>query len=215
MHEHLEAIAAAGRSRPPDAVDEVALGDDAPGPRHELGEQLALARPQRHAGAARRPKLERALVELEAEGTQRPHLLDGAGAAADGADAGEQLLGVEGLHEVVVGPGVEAGHAVGHRIAGGDEDHRGRVAGLPHAAQHVEAAHDGQHEVEQHAVVGARGGELSAAPAVRRDVGRPTLAPEYLRDRLGEPPRVLHHENPHASPFLRPDPCSRNPTRTS
>lgn len=212
MHEHLEAVASAGRPRPPDAVDEVALGDDAPGPRHELGEQLALARPEHDGGAPRRAQLERALVELEAEGAQRPRLLDGPGPAADGPDAGEQLLGVKGLHEVVVGSGVEPGHPVGHRVAGGDEDHRGRVAGLPHAAQHVKAAHDGQHDVQEHAVVDTRGGELSAAPTVRGHVGRPTLAPEYLGDRLGEPPRVLDHENPHASPF-RLEPRARDATR--
>ena len=38
----------------------------------------------------------------------------GLGAAQDGVDAQHQFLGVEGPGEVVVGPGLQAGDAVGH-----------------------------------------------------------------------------------------------------
>jgi len=46
-----------------------------------------------------------------------------------------QLLQREGLDEVVVGAGVEAGDAVGHGIARGEHEHRRLVAVGAHAPE--------------------------------------------------------------------------------
>ena len=47
------------------------------------------------------------------------------------AEAGQQLVRGERLDEVVVGAGVESGHPVGDRVAGGQHQDRGTVAAGP------------------------------------------------------------------------------------
>jgi D-alanyl-D-alanine carboxypeptidase/D-alanyl-D-alanine-endopeptidase (penicillin-binding protein 4) len=80
-------------------------------------------------------------------------------AARECAHAGRQLLQIEGLDEVIVGAGVEPGHAVGHRIAcSGDENGNGAAA-FTQGAQHGQAILLRQAQVQQqHGVVlGAQG----------------------------------------------------------
>ena len=60
-------------------------------------------------------------------------------AARHRAHAGGQLFQLEGLDQIVVGSGVQAGHAVGGGIAGGQHDHRGGVAAAAQRAQHAQA----------------------------------------------------------------------------
>ena len=79
-------------------------------------------------------------------------------AAQRGADAGEQLLGVERLRDVVVGAGVERAHLLRLLVAGGQHDH-GHVAERAQAAQHVEPVEVGEAEVEDHDVGAAVGGD--------------------------------------------------------
>ena len=76
-----------------------------------------------------------------------------AGAAREGAEAGQQFLEVEGLGEVIVGAAIEAGHAVVHGAAGGQhEDGRAKSGGAQFAADRVTIL-DGKHHVENHEVV--------------------------------------------------------------
>ena len=60
-------------------------------------------------------------------------------AARHGAHAGGQFLQLEGLDQVVVGAGIQAGDTVGGGIAGGQHDHRGGVAAAAQRAQHAQA----------------------------------------------------------------------------
>src|SRR5215203_2843213 len=69
----------------------------------------------------------------------------------DGLDPGEQLLGVEGLGDVVVGPELEPDHLV-YGLALGREQHHGNVTVLPHLLQYLEPAHPRQHDVENHEI---------------------------------------------------------------
>ena len=74
-------------------------------------------------------------------------------AAADqGADAGQQLVEVERLAEVVVGPAVEAEHAERGPVAGRQEEHRGPPVPLAEPAEQRQAVLAGQPPVQQHEV---------------------------------------------------------------
>jgi hypothetical protein len=75
-------------------------------------------------------------------------------AAQQGAQAGQQFLGVEGLGQVVVGPGVEAGDLVAPGAARGQDQHRRGDIAPPPALQHRDAVHLGQAEVEDHRIIG-------------------------------------------------------------
>ncbi len=69
-----------------------------------------------------------------------------------------ELAQRERLDEVVVGADVEALDAIVDRVAGGQHQHRRPVAGLAHAAAHLEAVEPGHRDVEDHRV-GGRGRE--------------------------------------------------------
>ena len=59
-----------------------------------------------------------------------------------------QFREIEGLGQVVVGPGVEAGHAVVQAVQRGEHQHRHRHAGGAGATQHGEAVHHRQAQVQ-------------------------------------------------------------------
>ena len=69
------------------------------------------------------PDLAGGRVEPQVADLEDRRALDGA-AAAERAQAGEQLHEGERLDEVVVGPAVEARDAVLHGVAGGEHEHR-------------------------------------------------------------------------------------------
>ena len=68
-----------------------------------------------------------------------------------------------GLAEIVVGAGVEAGDAVLDRAARGEDQHRRADAGLAQAAQQLAAVRVRQTEVEDDQIVGI---EQQQAPGV-------------------------------------------------
>ena len=72
-------------------------------------------------------------------------------------DAGQHLLHLERLDDVVVGAPLQAGHLVLGLPLCGEHDHGGLVV-LPNLFQHRPAVHDGQHDVQQHQV-GPEGAE--------------------------------------------------------
>jgi hypothetical protein len=102
------------------------------------------------------------------------------------AEAGQELPGLKGLREVVVGPELEADDAVGGVTPGGEHEH-GHVALRPQAPQHLEAVQVRQHAVEDDRVEAAppgreAGGAVEAllhGEARRAEVG-PEHAPETL-----------------------------------
>ena len=109
-----------------------------------------------------RGELDRLAVEGDARGlgveAQRAALdvaLGVAGGAAHlGADAGQQLLHVEGLGDVVVGAGVHAGDLVAPAVARGEDDDRHVALGAAPLLEHADAVHLGQADVEDDDVVG-------------------------------------------------------------
>ena len=71
----------------------------------------------------------------------------GAGVADGGADAGQQLVGAEGLGQVVVSTQVQGGHFVFFVGAGGNDHHR-EAGPAPELAQNIQAVHVGQPQIQ-------------------------------------------------------------------
>jgi hypothetical protein len=69
----------------------------------------------------------------------------------DGMDAGDELLRIEGLREVIIGPEFKSKDAVSVLPPRGEHDH-GDGESLPQPAQHVEAAQRRQHHVQDHEI---------------------------------------------------------------
>jgi hypothetical protein len=74
--------------------------------------------------------------------------------AQQGAQAGQQLFGDEGLGEVIVGPGIKARHLLAPLVAGSQDQHRESFALLAPALEHAHAVDLWQAEVEDHGVIG-------------------------------------------------------------
>ena len=87
-----------------------------------------------------------------------------------GADAGQQLLHVERLGDVVVGAGVHAGHLVAPAVARGEDDDRHVALGATPLLEHADAVHLGQAGVEDDEVVGLGLAQEEAVLAVEGGV---------------------------------------------
>ena len=90
-----------------------------------------------------------AVIELD----RRARAL-GTGPPQDRSDAGDELVGREGLDDVVVGADLEPDDAIDLVVAGGQEQH-GDVRALPEPTADLEAVEVGQADVEhgEHRVV--------------------------------------------------------------
>ena len=118
-------------------------------------------------------------------------------AAHDGVDAGDELVLVERLGQVVVGAEAEALHLVldaGH--AGEDQDRRLDL-GDAQRAQHLVAGHVGQVQVEQDDVVIVELAEIDALLAEVGGVDVEVLGLEHQLDALRRRAVVLDQQNPH------------------
>ena len=95
---------------PPHRVDQAVLGEDVAGMTSEHLEKRELLGGQVH-GAAAQPDDATGGIDLKVTGPEDGVPL-GDAPPAQRPDAGEQLGGGEGLAQVVIGPGVQAGHAI-------------------------------------------------------------------------------------------------------
>jgi hypothetical protein len=73
-------------------------------------------------------------------------------AADERPDAGDELVQVERLREIVVGAEVEIGNLIGRRIASGEDQDRSGLC-LAQLAEHLAALHAGEHQVENNGVI--------------------------------------------------------------
>ena len=120
-------------------------------------------------------------------------------AAGEGAEPGEELLERERLGEVVVGPGIEAAHAVLDRVAGGEHQH-GRPPALgPQGVAHGEPVGLGDHGVEHDGVVVLLAGRPQRLVPVAGDVDRVALALEAPAHEGCHLHLVLDHQHAHAA----------------
>ncbi len=175
----------------PDLPDRLLPRHDATRVAQEQLEQIRLARRENHFAPT---SLHRARRGIERQVAEREQLFRRV-AAKQRAHTGEELLGRERLDEVVVGAGVEPGHAVGHCVARGQEQHRRREAlraEPPADGQPVEARH-GHVEHDQ---VGGRaldGGERLAA--VSRGLDHVAVGGERPVEHPADRSVVVDHED--------------------
>ncbi len=116
-------------------------------------------------------------------------------AAQDGPHAQQQLAHLEGLAQVVVGPGFEAVDAVVVRVLGGEEEDGREVLGLAHLLADGEAVHARQHHIEDHQVEGL-GQDLLQGLITPGDPGAgQALQLQVELDALGEAELVFHQQD--------------------
>ena len=129
-------------------------------------------------------------------GEQAAGLFRGLGGALaqGGPDAGQKLLDGEGLGDVIVGPHVQAGDLIHHRIPGGEHDN-GQLALLPQAAQHLHARQGGKHDVQQHQVVFSRQGAVQSGPAVEGLIHLVSLVLQLQLHHAGQFLLILHQKD--------------------
>ena len=164
-----------------------------PGRRASSTQEAELGRRQLQLGsAAGRPEPGR--VDLEVADAQE--LRDGRAVRAtqEGADAGDELLHLEGLRHVVVGAELEA-----------DDDVEGVGAGRQHQDRHPAAVPDlpadlepvelREHHVEHDEVVGLGAEAHERLASVGRRLDAEIRPPQPERDDLADRRVVLHHEH--------------------
>ena len=110
---------------------------------------------------------------------------------------GEEFSELEGLGEVVVGPGVEAKDPVVDPVAGRQQQHRGPPALGPQGAADLEAVGLGDHGVEDDGVEVELPGRPERLGAVAGHVDGVALVFETAPDEGGHLGLVLHDEHPH------------------
>lgn len=149
-------------------------GDDAAGGAHEHFEQVEFHAGELDglAGSVRfaiglDPGFARGGVEADVAEGEIGKLRGGneAVAAQDGADAGEQLVRIEGFGEIVVSSGIEAEDAVLRLDAGGEHDDGDSFAAAE-LLEDFDAVQNGEHDVEDDEIVGAVEGVGEAVAAV-------------------------------------------------
>jgi hypothetical protein len=100
-------------------------------------------------GAAARGGLPRQIDADRAQGQMPDGFARLPGATEQGADAGQQFAGAERFDQVIVGAGVEPGHAILDLALGGEHEHRDRMRQATQLGAERESIELRQHDVEQ------------------------------------------------------------------
>ena len=117
----------------------------------------------------------------------------------------QQFFHVEGLGHVVVGAGVDALHLVAPAVAGGQQQHRHRLAGAAPFLEHRQPVHLRQADIEHHRVIGLGVAEEVSLLAVEGDVDRIAALGQGVLDLPVEIGVVFNNENAHLFFPLAPD----------
>jgi D-alanyl-D-alanine carboxypeptidase/D-alanyl-D-alanine-endopeptidase (penicillin-binding protein 4) len=114
-----------------------------------------------------------------------------------------ELAQVEGLEQVIIGAGLQAVDAVGHRIPRGEDQHRNFQALAALLLQQLEAVFVGQPEVEHHDVEfgslehrprGGGGGHALDGKALGTEAGHDAAGDQFV---------VFTDQYVHAEPFMK------------
>jgi len=186
----------------PDPVEQLFAAQHLVGVGGQLAQEPELGARAVHLLAVDVPQ--QPLVGEHFEVPEREHgrlVLGGARPEQQRPDARTELLCHEGLGDVVVGTGLEAGHDVMGVGAGGDDDdgHRTVAAQRPAA---LEPVHARQHEVDQRDVGGLGGEAVERVLPAGRLVDLIALTFEGQAHRGANPLVVLDHQDSaaHGSP---------------
>ena len=98
---------------------------------------------------------------------------------------GHQFLGLERLHDVVIGARLEAQHHIHGVGLGGQHHDRNTGIGAQHPA-HVDAVHAGQHQVQQHQIGAQFAHRGQGLGTVTDDRGVETLPTQHDGEHLGQ-----------------------------
>ena len=117
------------------------------------------------------------------------------------ADAGGEFGEVEGLHQIVVGAGVQAVDAVRHLIECREDDDGCYLAAAAQCLEEGEAEAVGQHEVEQHQVEGGAGQRIARHVEAHHPVDRMAVGGDLVTDGGAQYGVVLDQQDSHGAPF--------------
>jgi hypothetical protein len=112
----------------------------------------------------------------------------------DGVDTRSEFARVEGLGEVVIGADFQADDAV-HVVTVCGEHDDGDGGGCADLAENFEAAHAGEHHVENDQGIGAGESAAEADTAVMDGLGAQALRNEVFRDEFAQLDIVIHDQN--------------------
>ena len=141
-----------------------------------------------------------ARVHPEIGHLQHPVVVPREAAPYQGADPRQQLLELEGLHQVVVRPCVEAGDAVTGELTGRQHQDRDLVTLAPQPPGQLQPRDPRQPDVEDHTVEGLRGERhhrILTGGGVRDLIPLEHHRPQQTRRQRWI---VLDHQHPHGSP---------------
>src|SRR3954454_8457836 len=192
-HEDLDRVGDRERGVAPHLVEQLLARDDQALVAHEVLEQLELALRELDPPVAARD-LVGVRVEHEVADAQRRHAARRA-AAQQRAHAGQQLLALEGLDQVVVRADVEPLDARLQRVARGEHEDRHLVAVIAQALGDVHAVEPGEPEVEHDEVGQERVRLLEAPHAVGRELDLVALQAEAALQELRDLLVVLDDEH--------------------
>src|SRR3954468_6821970 len=190
--EDLDRVRRRERVVPPDLLEEALARDDDALVAHEVLEQLELA-----LGQLDRPPGARDLVRVRVQrqvGDDERRAAPRRPAAQQRAQAGEQLLALERLDEVVVGAGVEALDARLDGVARGEHEDR-HVVGRAQAPRDLDAVDLREAEIEDHEVGMVGGGLVERGLAVARDPHVVAVQAQRALQDLGDLVVVLDDEH--------------------
>ena len=163
------------RLRSPDRIEDLLARHHLARMAHEVAEQCELAGREVLALGAGRDADAQGVEDDVASHESLVAALGGT--AGQGPDARQQLREREGLGEIVVGAGVEPGHAVVERAQGRQHQHRRLDAARPEQPQDLHAIEVREHAVEQDDLV------LTVAGERQRGHARPTPRPSRIAPR--------------------------------
>ena len=137
--------------------------------------------------------------QVEGEVLEAQHLVVGDRCAPpeQGPEPSEELREVEGLDEVVIGPGIETSHAVADRITCGEHQHRRPIPERSKPTADLEAVDVRQLEVEHHGIGCGLGERPDRFGAVGGDVDLVALEDEGALERVPDRLVVIDHQDAH------------------
>src|SRR5262249_58874874 len=116
------------------------------------------------------------------------------GTSQEGADAGQNLLEMKRLCDVVVGASVEALNLVAPAVARGQDEDRHCAAGAPPRLEHRDTVHLGQADIKDDRIIGFAFAEKVTLFAIEGTIDHISRVGERGRKRPVEIGIVLDHE---------------------
>ena len=178
----------------PHLVQQLVSGKDSVGGGGQVIEQLHLLGGRVHPLAVHQQLVGIHVDHQLVKGQLLPPALVAAVPAEDGVDTGHDLLHLEGFHDIVIRPHLQAGHLV-LQLAFGSHHDDGRLAGLTDLSAHAPAVQHGEHDVQQHQVRRKAVEQGHPLAAVCRHLRLEALLLQIELEQLGNIAVVFHNKH--------------------